>query len=213
MLGPVRAWRDSTPLDLGPVRRQAVLAALALRPGFLVSHEQLLDGVWGAQPPKSGRSVLPSYVYTLRQTFDAPGTGPTDSVIRGERGGYRLVVDGLQLDVADLAEQVDGAQRAKASGDPATAMDRLSGALALFDGEPLAGLPGPFADVERQRLLERLRTVRVERLECLVLLGRFADAGCHWPCASPDRGCRTATPGRWSTWWAAWRAMSTGSAN
>ncbi|MGW6397167.1 BTAD domain-containing putative transcriptional regulator [Streptomyces sp. NPDC055134] len=29
---------------------------------------------------------------------------------------------------------------------------------------------------ERQRLLERLRTVRVDRLECLVLLGRFAEA-------------------------------------
>lgn len=55
-------------------------------------------------------------------------------------------------------------------------MDRLSAALALFDGEPLAGLPGPFADVERQRLLERLLRVRVERLECLVLLGRYADA-------------------------------------
>ncbi|MFC9915677.1 BTAD domain-containing putative transcriptional regulator [Streptomyces sp. NPDC127197] len=172
----MRAWRDGTPLDLGPVRRQAVLAALALRPGLLVSHEQLLDGVWGAEPPKTGRSVLPSYVYALRQTLDAQGTRPADSVIRGERGGYRLTTDGVRLDVADLAQQVDDAQRAKTAGDPATAMDRFSGALALFRGEPLAGLPGPFADVERQRLSQRLRTVRVERLECLVLLGRFADA-------------------------------------
>ncbi|MET8327480.1 BTAD domain-containing putative transcriptional regulator [Streptomyces sp. NPDC005181] len=172
----MRAWRGGAQLPLGPVRRQAVLTALALRPGFLVSHEQLLDGVWGAEPPKSGRKVLPSYIYELRQTLDAEGTGPADSVIRGEGGGYRLVVDGVQLDVADLAEHIDDAQRAKASGDPATAVDRLSAALALFDGEPLAGLPGPFADVERQRLLERLLRVRVERLECLVLLGRFADA-------------------------------------
>ncbi|MEV0226650.1 BTAD domain-containing putative transcriptional regulator [Streptomyces sp. NPDC050704] len=175
VLGPVRAWHDGTRLALGPVRRQAVLAALALRPGFLVSHEQLLDGVWGTEPPKTGRRVLPSYVYELRQALDAAGTGPAHSVIRGEGGGYRLVVDGIQLDVTELAEQVDGGRRAKAAGDPATAVDRLSRALALFDGEPLAGLPGPFADVERRRLLERLRTVRVERLECLLLLGRFAD--------------------------------------
>ncbi|MEV6169354.1 BTAD domain-containing putative transcriptional regulator [Streptomyces sp. NPDC051954] len=170
------AWRDGAALDLGPVRRQAVLAALALRPGLLVSHEQLLDGVWGADPPKTGRSVLPSYVYALRQTLDAHGTGPADSVIRGERGGYRLTSDAVQLDVTDLAEQVDRARRAKAAGDPGTALDRFSGALALFRGEPLAGLPGPFADVERQRLAQRLRTVQVERLECLVLLGRCTDA-------------------------------------
>ncbi|WP_326629507.1 NB-ARC domain-containing protein [Streptomyces sp. NBC_01761] len=172
----MRAWRGEAQLPLGPVRRQAVLAALALRPGFLVSHEQLLDGIWGAEPPKTGRKVLPSYIYELRQVLDAAGTGPADSLIRGEGGGYRLVADGVQLDAADLAEHIDGARRAKASGDPATAVDRLSAALALFDGEPLAGLPGPFADVERQRLLERLLRVRVERLECLVLLGRYADA-------------------------------------
>ncbi|MFE5029259.1 BTAD domain-containing putative transcriptional regulator [Streptomyces sp. NPDC056656] len=172
----MRAWRGGTPLPLGPVRRQAVLAGLALRPGFLVSREQLLDGIWGASPPNSGRKVLPTYVYALRQALDAEGTGPARSLIRGEPGGYRLVMDEVQLDAADLAAHVDAARRAKASGDQATAVERLSAALALSDGEPLAGLPGPFADVERQRLLERLRTVRVERLECLVLLGRFAEA-------------------------------------
>lgn len=74
VLGPVRAWRGGAQLPLGPVRRQAVLAALALRPGFLVSHEQLLDGVWGAEPPRTGRKVLPSYIYELRRTLDAGGT-------------------------------------------------------------------------------------------------------------------------------------------
>ncbi|WP_329388587.1 NB-ARC domain-containing protein [Streptomyces sp. NBC_01351] len=175
VLGTVRAWRDGTRLTLGPVRQQAVLAALALRPGLLVSGEQLLDGVWGDKPPGSGLKVLPSYVYGLRRRLDAEGTGPADSVIRGERGGYRCAADTVRLDVEDLAELASDAHRAKLSGDPATAVDRLSTALALFDGEPLAGLPGPYADAERQRLLERLRTVRRDRLECLVLLGRFTE--------------------------------------
>ncbi|MFC9534566.1 hypothetical protein [Streptomyces sp. NPDC056975] len=76
VLGPVRAWRGGTPLPLGPVRRQAVLAAPALRPGFLVSHEQLPDGIRGAGPPNSGRKVLPSYVCALRQALDAESAGP-----------------------------------------------------------------------------------------------------------------------------------------
>lgn len=170
MLGPVQAWRDGTPLALGPVRRQAVLAALVLRPGVLVSQERLLDAVWGENPPKTGRSVLPSYVYALRKTLGHPVP------IHSGQGGYRFVADGVRLDVTELAEWVDGAQGARAAGDLDSALELFSKALDLFRGEPLTGLPGPFAEVERQRLSERLRTVRLERLECLVLLGRFTDA-------------------------------------
>ncbi|WP_407288499.1 AfsR/SARP family transcriptional regulator [Streptomyces sp. BP-8] len=176
VLGPVRAWRDGTPLDLGPIRRQAVLAALVLRPGTLVSHEQLLVDVWGAQPPKTGRRVLPSYVYPLRKALDAVGTGPAASVIRGGRGGYRFVGDEVRLDVAELAERLGEVQRARASDDPATAMACSAQALGLFRDEPLAGLPGPFAQGERGRLARRRRALRRENLECLVLLGRSADA-------------------------------------
>ncbi|TJZ44667.1 tetratricopeptide repeat protein [Streptomyces piniterrae] len=176
VLGPLRVWRDGTPLDPGPVRRQAVLAALVLRPGILVSQEQLLVDVWDAEPPGSGRRVLPSYVYSLRKALDAAGTARTGSVIRGDRGGYRFVNDGMRLDAAELTERAGEARRASASGDPATAMDRLSEALDLFGGEPLAGLPGPYAQGERQRLTQLQRTLQQERLECLVLLGRSADA-------------------------------------
>ncbi|MDX3226266.1 AfsR/SARP family transcriptional regulator [Streptomyces sp. ME19-01-6] len=177
VLGPVRAWRDGTPLELGPVRRQAVLSALVLRPGVLVTREQLLDGVWGSSPPKSGHRVLPSYVYPLRKALDETGSeGQERSVIRSGRGGYRFVTDGVRLDVAELAERTGEAQRAKASGDLATATDGFSRALALFRGEPLAGLPGPFAQVERRRLVERQRKLQLERLECLVLLDRSGEA-------------------------------------
>ncbi|MFH8569196.1 BTAD domain-containing putative transcriptional regulator [Streptomyces sp. NPDC017993] len=164
------------PLDLGPVRRQAVLAALALRPGTLVSHEQLLDDVWGTQPPKSGRRVLPSYVYRLRKALDAEGAERSGSTIHSGREGYRFLIDGVRLDVAELTERVAVAQRARASGDLATAMDRFTEALALVRGEPLAGLSGPLMRSERQRLSQQLRTFQQERLECLVLLGRSADA-------------------------------------
>ncbi|MFE1773587.1 BTAD domain-containing putative transcriptional regulator [Streptomyces sp. NPDC059008] len=176
VLGPLRAWRDGASLDLGPIRRQAVLAALALRPGTLVSHEQLLVDVWGAQPPKTGRRVLPSYVYPLRKVLDAAGAGPAGSVIRSGRGGYRFVGDGVRLDVAELTERLGEVRRARASDDPATAMARSSQALGLFRDEPLAGLPGPFAQGERRRLAQRQRALRRENLECLVLLGRSADA-------------------------------------
>ncbi|MFF4101995.1 BTAD domain-containing putative transcriptional regulator [Streptomyces sp. NPDC001903] len=176
LLGPVRAWRGTTPLALGPVRRQAVLAAMALRPGSTVSHEDLLDAVWGSALPGSGHRVLPSYVYALRKALDPEGTGYEESVIRSSQGRYGMAVDGIRVDVAELAELVQEARRVQASGDVATAMALLADALAMFRGEPLAGLPGPFAQAERRRLTERRRTLQSQRLECLLLLGRAAEA-------------------------------------
>ncbi|WP_405931651.1 AfsR/SARP family transcriptional regulator [Streptomyces sp. NBC_00827] len=176
VLGPLRVWRSGTPLELGPVKRQAVLAALLLRQGAVVSHERLLDAVWGEEPPAGGHKVLPTHVNSLRRVLDPGGTPPAESVIRSGKGWYRFVVENGRLDTADLDERGDEALRTVASGDLATAADQLSVAIGLFRGEPLAGLPGPFAQEERQRLEERRRTFRLERLKCLVLLGRFGDA-------------------------------------
>ncbi|WP_234389020.1 AfsR/SARP family transcriptional regulator [Streptomyces sp. AS58] len=176
VLGPLRAWRGRTPLELGPVKRQAVLAALLLRRGALASHEWLLDAVWGSEPPPGGRKVLPTHVNSLRRTLDPEGTQPAESLIRSGKGWYRFVVDEVRLDTADLEERGDTALRTVASGDLATASEELAFAMGLFRGEPLAGLPGPFAHDERQRWEERRRTLRLERLKCLVLLGRYGEA-------------------------------------
>ncbi|MDQ0910847.1 DNA-binding SARP family transcriptional activator [Streptomyces canus] len=176
VLGPLRAWRGATPLQLGPVKRQAVLAALLLSQGAVVSHERLLDAVWGPEPPAGGPKVLPTHINSLRRTLDPRGTPPAESVIRSGKGWYRFVVEDVRLDAVELEERGGEALRTVAAGDLATGVDQLASAIGLFRGEPLAGLPGPFARDERQRLEERLRTLRLERVKCLVLLGRFGDA-------------------------------------
>ncbi|MFE6759996.1 ATP-binding protein [Streptomyces sp. NPDC057684] len=101
--------------------------------------------------------------------------GPAESVIRSGKGWYRFVGHGVRLDATELDEWAAEARHAKSSGDVTNALDRFSEALALFRGEPLAGLPGQRAQAERRRLLERRLSLRLERLECLVLLGRSAD--------------------------------------
>ncbi|MGM9383046.1 AfsR/SARP family transcriptional regulator [Streptomyces antibioticus] len=176
VLGPLRAWRGGDPLELGPVKRQAVLAALLLRRGAVVSHGRLLDSVWGEEPPAGGHKVLATHVNSLRRVVDSVRTPPAQSVIRSGKGWYRFVVDGVGLDTADLEERGDRALRAARGGDLPAAVDQLSDTLALFRGEPLAGVPGPFAQEERERWEERRRTFRVEWLKCLVTLERFGEA-------------------------------------
>ncbi|MFE3381092.1 AfsR/SARP family transcriptional regulator [Streptomyces anulatus] len=139
-----------------------------------MSHEQLIDDLWDGQPPGTGHKVLPSHVHPLRKALDVAGAGPADSVIRSGKGWYAFVGHTVRLDVADLDERAAEAQTAKASGD-ATAVERYTEALALFRGEPLTGLPGQRARMERRRLRERRLSLQLERLECLVLLGRSGD--------------------------------------
>ncbi len=173
VLGPLRAWRAGQPVDLGPPRQQAVLAALVLGPGGPVSRPELLDAVWGMEPPAG--NVVPVYVYRLRKSLGCRDGGP-DPVISGERGGYRLVRGAVDVDVTRMEGLVTAAGAAERAGDLSEAVRLCARALDLFLGEPLAGLPGPFAELERLRLTER-RTVLAQRKAGWQLrLGRHTEA-------------------------------------
>ncbi|MFD4370881.1 BTAD domain-containing putative transcriptional regulator [Streptomyces sp. NPDC058486] len=172
VLGPLRAWQDGRPLSLGPLRQQAVLAALALGAGRALSRRELLDGVWGSEPPAA--NVVPVYVYRLRGTLRTE-CGP-DPVIAHDRLGYRLVPGTVDVDLARLEELVAAVAVADRADDPAEAVRLCSLALELFRGEPLDGLPGPLAELERLRLGERRIALVQRKAEGQLRLGRCAEA-------------------------------------
>ncbi|TJZ57273.1 tetratricopeptide repeat protein [Streptomyces piniterrae] len=176
VLGPLQAWRDDEQLELGPVRQQALLASLLLRPNRTVSRQQLLDGVWGSEQPGTGAKVIPVYVHQLRRRLGAGGEATGDSLIVTDRGGYRFVPRNVRVDVARLEETVAEARSARESGDLDAAVDAWSTALELFRGDPLAGIPGPFAQGERLRLTERRLALAQDKLACQLRLGRHIEA-------------------------------------
>ncbi|KAA9165573.1 tetratricopeptide repeat protein [Amycolatopsis acidicola] len=173
VLGPVRAWYDGQPLSLGPVLRQAVLVALVLRPDVTVSQRDLVDRVWGAFPPDS--DGVPGYVYQLRKSLVAAGV-PAKSVLRTDPGGYRFVSAGVAVDAVRLDELAAEARRSAEAGESAAAIDAYGRALALFEGVPLAGLPGPFAEGERRRLVERRIGLAQGKADALIRLGQYDGA-------------------------------------
>ncbi|WP_344868776.1 AfsR/SARP family transcriptional regulator [Amycolatopsis ultiminotia] len=172
VLGPLRAWRGGRALDLGPVRQQALLAALLLRPGVPVRAGELLDDVWGLEPPGTGGRVVPVYVHRLRKGLRADGERTEDSVIASARGAYRFEGDRVRVDVTEFETRVAEAEQASQTGDFPAAVDAADAALALFQGEPLAGLPGPFAEGERLRLTEQRLTLVQDKAMAQLQLGR-----------------------------------------
>ncbi|WP_051804037.1 AfsR/SARP family transcriptional regulator [Streptomyces sp. NRRL S-474] len=175
VLGPLRAWRGDVRLDLGPVRQQALLTALLLRPGTTVSRQQLLDGVWGPEPPGTGAKVIPVYVHQLRRRLELEARSTAGSVIVTDRGGYRFDARSVRTDLARLREIVEEAHSARDSGDLAAAVSAWTAALDLFHGEPLSALPGPFAEAERLRLSEYRLVLARDKVECQLWLGRHAE--------------------------------------
>jgi DNA-binding SARP family transcriptional activator len=146
VLGPVRAWRGDEPISTGAPQQRALLAALLLRGGRTATASELVDAVWGENPPNTALAALRSYAFRLRKAL-GPKALVTDS------GGYRLYVGTDALDCTVAERLAADAEKVRAS-DPERSRQLLTSALDLWHGEPLAGLPGPHAETQRSRLTE-----------------------------------------------------------
>nr|WP_237519240.1 BTAD domain-containing putative transcriptional regulator [Streptomyces sp. HUCO-GS316] len=175
MLGPLRAWRHHTELPLGPPQQRAVLALLLLRRGRTAGVGALVDGIWGADPPAAAVSVLRTYVSRLRKLLepDRPADEPPRLVVSlGD--GYALRSDAVLSDLDRFEDLVARAGARRSEGDDHAAVQLLCSALELWQGAPLAGLPGPQAEAERTHLEERRMAVLETRLRIELDLGQHA---------------------------------------
>jgi DNA-binding SARP family transcriptional activator len=168
VLGPVRAWRDGEQISTGAPQQRALLAVLLLRGGRTATAAELLDALWGDAPPNTALAALRSYAFRLRKALGSQ-TLITDS------GGYAIRIPVKALD-ATRAEQLASEAEKVRQSDPAQARELLVSALEMWNGEPLAGLPGQFAETQRVRLGEwHLGLVEV-RLELDLETGAHAEA-------------------------------------
>jgi predicted ATPase len=139
LLADVR-WRGR---PVAGERPQALLAALAARPGRPVRAEELIELVWGDEAPRNGVKSLQVLVSRVRSACGA-------DVIVLDGGGYRLGAAPGEVDSARLAELVHDAAAAL-DRDAAAAAALAEQALALAGGLPEAGdgEAGPLTGIRR----------------------------------------------------------------
>ncbi|MFH8561517.1 AfsR/SARP family transcriptional regulator [Streptomyces sp. NPDC017988] len=133
LLGPVEAWREGRRLALGGPKPRALLAALLLEPGRVVSADALIDAIWGDRPPDTARSLIQSYVSALRRAL-------SPDVIETQPPGYLIHADADVVDRAAFERLTAQGRQAAAAGDHAGAARLLSEALALWRGPALGGI-------------------------------------------------------------------------
>ncbi|MFD8494727.1 BTAD domain-containing putative transcriptional regulator [Amycolatopsis sp. NPDC059657] len=150
LLGPLRAFRDAGELVLGPARRRAVFAALALA-GRPVAVGELVAAVWGPGAPAGAAGSVHGYISGLRRVLgrDLLTSGPA---------GYELAP--VRLDATVFERLIH-----RARDEPGERVAWLDKALGMWHGEPLAGVPGPFAETERARLVDLRLTAAELRAE------------------------------------------------
>ncbi|MGW1586219.1 BTAD domain-containing putative transcriptional regulator [Streptomyces sp. NPDC002386] len=147
---------DTQPSAIGSPKMRALLAALLLEAGRVVSTESLKDALWGGAPPVSARASLHNHVTRLRRLLDDPER------LRTVAPGYLLRVDQGELDVHVFDARVAAARAAHAREDWRTVVCAATSALALWRGVPLGGLA---ADLGGYALAQRLEEARLLLLE------------------------------------------------
>ena len=159
--------RDGAVVEVPGVRLRALLAALALEPGRIVSRARLVDWIWGQRPPADEVNALQALVSRLRRVLP-------DGVIEADSGGYRLAVAPDAVDVCRFEHLVGQARAA----EPAARADLLRSALALWRGAAMADIAlqdSDAFDAAVARLDELYVAALGDRVDADIRLGRGSE--------------------------------------
>ncbi len=145
VLGDVEVRLDGRLVEAGHARQRCVLAVLLVEANRVVSVAQLVDRVWGGQPPHRARETLYNYLSRLRHVL-----GPISDVYLVRRsGGYVLTVHQMAVDLHRFHHLVAQARTAE---DEEQALAILEHALGLWRGEAFAGIDTPWVNGLRESL-------------------------------------------------------------
>ncbi|GAA4975049.1 AfsR/SARP family transcriptional regulator [Actinoplanes utahensis] len=170
LLGPVELWDGTAAVSPGPPLQRALLAAVAVDAPRPVPVDTLLDRVWGEAAPRQARHGIHVYVARLRQVLAGadPAVEPPVQLIRGP-AGYQLRSDPDAVDMLRFTRLLTEASAANCADERGERL--LDEALRLWQGEPLADIPGEWTVPIRQGWHERRLDAAVRWARLCLRLG------------------------------------------
>ena len=169
ILGPLAAWGEDREIELGATKQRALLAMLLLHAGETLSKEQLVDALWGKQPPQRPVKAIQVYVSQLRKRLG-------DGVLVTRAPGYALELEPGALDLERFEGLFAEGRRLLEESQAREAGDALRQALSLWRGEPLADFRDETFAASAITRLKELRLTALElRLDADLAIGRDAE--------------------------------------
>jgi DNA-binding SARP family transcriptional activator len=180
LLGPLQVWRGTTRVDEALTARlpRELLAYMLLERDRLVPAERLLEVFWPDLAPGPAANNLQGVVVKLRRVLE-PGLrrGRDSSHLLTEGDGYRLLADGLRVDLDEFEQSARTARAACRGGDLPAARTALERARDLYRGELVADLPyAEWAFMSREQFRETYLDVLATLGETQLELGVYHDA-------------------------------------
>ena len=157
-------------IDVAGSRLRRLVTRLAVDAGHVVSSADIVDAVWGDDPPADPVGALQTLVSRLRRALGSP------AVVQQSHQGYRLTVGTDAVDAERFRQLARQGRDQLAAGDAATARTTLADALALWRGPALADAEdGEYAIALTARLDEERLDALAARVDADLALGRPAD--------------------------------------
>lgn len=173
LLGPVEVSSGGQRIALNGAKPTAILAALVVHLGEVLSAERLVDLTWEEEPPATARALVASHVSGLRRAL--AGTEGCDA-IRTRSPGYVAELPPSAVDARRFEEAFAAGRRAAVEGRAEEAVDLLRAASRLWRGrDALEGLGQSFARVEAMRLTELRLEAKEFRFSAELDLDRRTD--------------------------------------
>ena len=155
----------------GGAKERALLARLVLGVGATVSVADLVDSLWGSDPPRTAAKSLQSHVMRLRNALE-PGRTGFSSVLVTEGRGYRLDVPPDRVDAEEFVRLAQAGSAELAARRPAAAAATLRSALRLWCGPAYVGVDAPVVLAAARRLDDLRVAVLEDRLAAELDLGQ-----------------------------------------
>jgi DNA-binding SARP family transcriptional activator len=171
LLGPLVVRHDGVVLPVAAGKQRTVLATLLLSAGRVVNLEDLVEALWGPDPPLSARVTVQNYVVRLRKALGEVGRDR----IRTVPEGYVIRVADHELDVLRFEALLAATQSAARQQAWQAVAARAGEALGLWRGEPLADAGSELLVTREVPRLTEMRVQATEAwLEAELQLGRGA---------------------------------------
>lgn len=173
LLGPVELRAGDQRSALGSAKERLVLAALSWDIGKAVSADALVDRIWDELPARP-RDSLYTYISRIRRTLHEMG-GQRAPALSWRAQAYVLEAAPDAVDLSRYTALTDEARALHTNGRSQEALARLAEAGGLWRGEPLAGIPGRWAESARGVMRDRQLDAALLHAEAAVRLGRYGE--------------------------------------
>ncbi|MFI9382880.1 BTAD domain-containing putative transcriptional regulator [Kutzneria sp. NPDC052558] len=170
VLGQFEVARGEKRITPSQPKLRQLFALLALNANTVVRAEQLIEELWGPEPPSKAMGTLQTYMSHLRRLLAADDMGV--SVLHTRHVGYALTLPEQNVDAGRFAGLVARGRSELDGGHVEAASETFRAALAVWRGSALSDVDaGPVLEHHIRSLEETRVGVIDQRMEVELMLG------------------------------------------